>query len=136
METTVEKELEALRLRHHLRLVTDEEEGTGIDRLPNGVYGYTYSPAEENFPLFKTQDLRSYEAYRLSDGSAVLVGFLTRDDADKMAAAGETVTVHLFPAPKGDANKLVTVPMARVVGRKEYSQRTGRGLELYVGPVS
>ena len=32
---------ELLRAEHHVRLVTDSEEGTPIGGLPAGVYGFT-----------------------------------------------------------------------------------------------
>ena len=41
-----------VRVVHQVRLVADAEEGTGINALPNGVYGFTYSPALPNAPLF------------------------------------------------------------------------------------
>ena len=48
---------EQLRAAHGVRLVTETEEGTGVDRLPGGVYGFTYSPGLPNAPLFAVQTL-------------------------------------------------------------------------------
>ena len=127
------REIEDLRNRHQVRLVSDEEEGIGIDRLPRGVYGFTYSPAAENFPLFRKQDLNSYEAHKLPDGNAVLLGYLTREEADRLESAEEATVLHLFPNAKGEAGTLVILPRARVVGHREYSQREGKGLEVRVG---
>ena len=127
--------MEDLRSRHQVRLVSDEEEGTGIDRLPGGVYGFTYSPAAENFPLFRKRDLNSYEAHKLPDGNAVLIGYSTREEADKLESAEEATVLHLFPNAKGDAGTLVILPLVRVVGHREYSQREGKGLEVRVGPA-
>ena len=127
------REMEDLRSRHQVRLVSDEEEGIGIDRLPRGVYGFTYSPAAENFPLFRKQDLNSYEAHKLPDGNAVLLGYLTREEADRLESAEEATVLHLFPNAKGEAGTLVILPMARVVAHREYSQREGKGLEVRVG---
>jgi hypothetical protein len=129
------KEIEELRTQHRVRLVTDEEEGTGINRLPGGVYGFTYSPAADNYPLFKKREINSYESHKLPDGSAVLVGYLTQEDADTLAAAKENALVHLFPNAKDQATTLVILPMSRVVGYKEHSQRAGTGLEIRVGPA-
>jgi len=129
------REMEDLRSRHQVRLVSDEEEGIGIDRLPRGVYGFTYSPAAENFPLFRKQDLNSYETHKLPDGNAVLLGYLTREEADRLESAEEATVLHLFPNAKGEAGTLVILPMARVVGHREYSQREGKGLEVRVGPA-
>jgi hypothetical protein len=130
------KEIEELRTQHQVRLVTDEEDGTGIDRLPNGVYGFTYSPASENFPLFKKRDLNSYEAHKLPNGSTLLVGYSNKDEADAVETSKEAAVLHLFPDPKGDATSLVVLPMARVVGHRENSQREGKGFEVRVSPAS
>ena len=129
----VQRAFEEIRAAHQLRPVTDDESGDGVDNLPNGVYGFTYSPALENFPLFKDRDLRSYEGHKLSDGSVVLLGFLTAADKKSFDGTAETATIHLFAEPKDDADELVSVPMSRVLGHVEYSQRGDQGLELTVG---
>ena len=136
METSVEQQLEQLRAKNRVRLVTADEEGTGIDRLPNGVYGFTYSPAAENFPLFPKKALRNFEAHKLDNGDALLVGFVTEGESLQMSAGRESITVHLFPDPQEDANVLVSVPMTRVRSHTEHSQRAGKGLEIQIGPVS
>jgi hypothetical protein len=136
MEASLEKQFEELRSRNRVRLVSDEESGAGIDRLPGGVYGFTYSPAESNFPLFKERPLRSYEAHKLADGTAMLLGFVPQGDSLKMEAGRESVTVRLFPEPQEEAGVLVSIAMVRVLSRVEHSQRGGKGLELEIGPVS
>jgi len=136
------KEIEDLRTQHQLRRVTEEEDGTGIDRLPKGVYGFTYSPAADNFPLFNKQNLNCYEAHKLPDGSALLVGYLTKEEASRLASNEKTSVLHLFPTsvlhlfpnPNEKATELVTIPMARVVGHEENSQRKGKGFEIQVAP--
>ena len=129
------KEIEELRTKHQVRPVSDEEEGTGIDRLPSGVYGFTYSPAADNFPLFKKQDLNSYETHKLADGSAILIGYLTKEEAETLDTTKEPALLHLFHDPKDNAATLVTLPMARVAGHRENSQREGKGLEIRVVPA-
>ncbi len=136
MDEATEKAFESIRNRNGLRALTEDEEGLGIDDQPAGVFGFTYSPAAENFPLFRTRKLRCYEAHKRSDGSAYLLGFLNPDEAASVRAARERVTVHLFAEPQGEATELMEIPMARVVGHKENSQRGAQGLELYVAPVS
>jgi len=132
---TETKGIEELRSQHRVRLVTSEEEGTGIDRLPGGVYGFTYSPAADNFPLFKKKEINSYESHKLRDGSALLIGYVTSEEADKLNTTKEAVVLHLFPGPKDKATTLVIVPMARVLSHTEHSQRLGTGLEVRVGPA-
>ena len=130
----VQRAFEEIRSAHQLRPLTEDESGDGVDNLPKGVYGFTYSPALENFPLFKARDLRCYEGHKLADGSVVLLGFLTADEKQKLENTAEKVTIHLFAEPTGDVDELVTLPMSRVLGHVEYSQRGGKGLELSIRP--
>jgi hypothetical protein len=124
------RELEQIRASYRLRALTESESGTGVNRLPNGVYGFTYSPAEDNFPLFQDRDLRSFEGHKLEDGSIFLLGFLTVDERNAFEKPGAGPTIHLFPEPKGPADQLVRVPLARIVRHVENSARKGTGLEL------
>ncbi len=45
-------ERQALRDGSNLRIVTSKEEGTDIQHLPAGVYGFTGAPAAAEIPLF------------------------------------------------------------------------------------
>jgi len=130
----VQKAFEAIRKEHALRELNEVESGDGIDNLPNGVFGFTYSPAQENFPLFNRRDLRSYEGHKLSDGSAILLGFLTADEKKSFDTTSGNETIHLFAEPEGEANLLVRVPMTRVLGSVEHSQRGNKGVELSISP--
>ena len=128
----MQRAVDAIRSAHQLRPLTEDESGGGVDNLPQGVYGFTYSPALENFPLFKVRDLRCYEGHKLADGSVVLLGFLTAADKQTLETTAEKATIHLFAEPTGDVGELVSIPMSRVLGHVEYSQRGGKGLELSV----
>jgi hypothetical protein len=129
------RELERIRSAHRLRALTESESGSGVNRLPNGVYGFTYSPNEENFPLFNDRDLRSFEGHKLEDGSIFLLGFLTPEEKASFENTGAGPTIHLFPEPKGGAVQLVRVPLARIVRHVENSARKGTGLELLLRPA-
>jgi hypothetical protein len=130
----VTRELESIRSAHRLRSLTDAESGTGVNRLPNGVFGFTYSPAEDNFPLFNDRDLRTFEGHKLEDGSVVLLGFLTAEEKSALEKSGEA-TLHLFPEPKGKADRLVRVPLRRIARHVENSARKGVGLEIFLRPA-
>jgi hypothetical protein len=128
----VNRELERMRAAQRLRALTDTESGGGVNRLPNGVYGFTYSPAEDNFPLFSDRDLRSFEGHKLEDGSIFLLGFFTPEEKAAFEKRGAEAEIHLLPEPKGNADQLVRVPLARVVRHVENSARKGTGLELFL----
>src|ERR1044071_9160114 len=87
---------EALRAAHRVRLVTPAEEGTGVNALPAGVYGFTYSPALPNAPLFAERRYRSYETHK-TNGDTFVVGFATADDAERLASSIEDVTIRIQP---------------------------------------
>lgn len=130
----LKRSFDEIRSAQKLRELTDEENGGGSDSLPVGVYGFTYSPCADNFPFFKAHDLRSYEAHKHSDGSVVLLGFLTADEKKALETATGVSTLHLFPEPKDEANQLVQIPLSRVQNHVENSQRGGgSGLVIEIG---
>lgn len=130
----VQAAFEKLRSSHRLRALTQAEDGSGIDRLPGGVFGFTYSPAEKGFPLFNDRDLRSFETHKLEDGSVYLLGFLSPEEKKAFDETREQATIHLFSEPRGRATELVRVPLARVVSHVENSARRGTGFEILVAP--
>jgi hypothetical protein len=66
---------ELLRLAHQVRIVSDAEEGTGVNALPGGVFGFTYSPGLPNAPLFAVRRYRTYETHKLPGGDVFVIGF-------------------------------------------------------------
>src|SRR5688500_4176485 len=90
---------ESLRETDHVRIVTVEEEGSGVNALPPGTYGFTYSPALPNAPLFATRRYRSYETHKLASGEVFVIGFATADVAQQLATAAGELTVVIQPEP-------------------------------------
>jgi hypothetical protein len=123
---------EALRRQHGVRLVEPQEEGASVKELPDGVYGFSYSPAIAA-PLFGTFRYRSFELHRVA-GEALIIGFVT--DADAAALAGQGgATVQLHHDREGDASTLVVVPYARIVRHRQFSVRDTAHLEVTLGPA-
>jgi hypothetical protein len=122
--------LEQLRAAHHLRALTQEEEGTAVDRLPNGIYGYAYAPAEAAIPLFAKKSWHSFEMHKRPDASLHLLGFVTAKEAEQLrqSSPGEAV---VFPDPWENSTELVSVPMARIIpSKKGPSRENGNGLRV------
>jgi hypothetical protein len=118
-----------LRAMRGLRALESAEEGFAAERQANGVYGFTYSPAEA-VPLFTKKTWHSFEVHKLADGTLHLVGFVTAKEAEIMrkAAPGE---ITLFPDPWEDAKELVSVPLTRALpSKKGPSREGGNGLKL------
>ena len=126
---------EKLRVEHRLRPVTPEEEGLGVNALPNGVYGFTYSPAMENSPLYAERRFRCYETHRRPDGTVVLLGFVSAEDAQKMANQAGNVEICLQPAPEEGAESFVVLPHTRILHHRLISVRTEHGVTMTVGPA-
>src|SRR6266566_9236855 len=80
---------QTLRTTHDVRVVSAEEEGMGVNALPGGVYGFTYSPALPNAPLFAERRYRSYETHKLAGGEILVIGFADAATAEQLESADE-----------------------------------------------
>jgi hypothetical protein len=133
-QTSEAIEREALRAKNQVRPLTEEEEGVGLDRLPDGVYGFTCAVGQGDAPLFGKLVFQSYELHKLTDGTVQLIGCVTEEDAARLKTSHGPVTIHLFSTSDERASVLVSIPLQQVRRHKEHSQRTGQGLELQVEP--
>ena len=128
-ETTTE--LEQLRTQRELRALEAAEEGTTAERLPNAVYGFTYSPSEA-VPLFAKKTWHSFEVHKLADGSQYLMGFVTSKEAESVRRGGQA-EITLFPDPWEESTELVSVPLARAMpSKKGPSREGGNGLKVAI----
>ena len=124
---------EALRAANGVRLVSSVEEGTGVNALPSGVYGFTYSPALPNAPLFAVRRFRSYETHKLANGEIFVIGFATADAAVRLKSEGEEITAQIQPEPDGESTVLVAIPYARVRHHRGYAAPNEHGFTVTVG---
>jgi hypothetical protein len=126
---------EALRVVHQVRLVKDGEEGSGVNILPNGTYGFTYSPGLPNAPLFAVRRYRSFETHKLASGDVFVIGFVTREEAAALSSTLTDVTVQLQPEPEGSADVLVTIPYSRIRQHRQYAAPNQHGFPVTVKPI-
>ena len=112
---------EEIRASHGVRLVNEGEEGTGVNALPAGVYGYTYSPGLPNAPLFAVRRYRSYETHKLPNGEVFVIGYADPDTARQVANGPGEVTVRVYAEPQDDATILVQIPYARVRQHRQHA---------------
>src|ERR1700722_19429895 len=89
---------ETLRSADGVRIVTAEEEGTGVNALPSGVYGFTYAAAQANAPAMAVRRYRSYETHKLADREVYIIGFAAVATAAQLESPGEQPTMNQ-PAP-------------------------------------
>ena len=125
---------EALRTLHRVRIVSGAEEGSGVDTLPGGVYGYTYSPGLVNSPLFAARRYRSYEIHKLGEGEVVLVTFAAADDAAQLRSAREDITIVVGPEPEEGRDTLVMIPYSRIRQHRQYAAPNQHGFTVTVRP--
>jgi hypothetical protein len=126
---------EALRGEHQVRLVDSKEEGCGVNVLPNGVYGFTYSPGLPNSPLFATRRYRSYETHKLANGEIVLVGFTAPDVAAQIESAQSEITIQVQPEPDATSTTLVQVPYSRIRRHRQYAAPNQHGFTVTLRPA-
>ena len=125
---------QGLRTAHRVRLVNEQEEGSGVNVLPEGVYGFTYSPALPNAPLFAVPRYRSYETHK-TNGDTFVVGFATADDAERLASSIEDVTIRIQPQQEDGCDILVTIPYSRIRRHRQYAAPNQHGFTVTVMPA-
>lgn len=121
-------QLEQLRAAHRVKLIAEKDEGTAIEQLPGGIYGFSYAPQQEA-PLFGKKMFRNFEAHKLPDGSTHLIGYVKEADFG-ILQTGSTGTIHLFPDAYEQATYLVNVPMKRVLRLRGPARDHGSSLQL------
>jgi len=135
--TTAAASRETLRASRTLRPLTKEEDGTDIFHLPNGVFGFTYSAAQKEMPVFIKQPHNSFEVHRLNDGDIHMVGFTTPEIKAQIVAAKGPVEAVLYPAPYQKATELISVSVSDLQpARKAISREDGNPLKTLVYPPS
>jgi len=126
---------QTLRATHNVRLVAPEEEGTGVNALPAGVYGFTYSPALPNAPLFAERRFRSYETHKLASGEIYVIGFTDVETAAAVESTGSEQTIQIQPEPDGNASVLVKVPYARIRHHRQHAAPNQHGFTVTITPA-
>lgn len=123
---------EMLRTTHEVRIVSPAEEGTGVNALPGGVYGFTYSPGLPSAPLFAERRFRSYETHKLANGEIYVVGFADVETAAALASSNLERTIQLQPEPDETATALVKVPYSRIRQHRQYAAPNQHGFTVTI----
>lgn len=131
-EQSIEQQREALRARNQVRLLTEAEEGLGIDRVPPGVYGFAHAPGTDAMPLFQKRTYLAFEVHKRANGEVDLLGFLSAAEADAVEAGRQDLELRLHSDPTPESPVLTSIPTERILRVKEHSNRDGQGLILQV----
>lgn len=123
-------ERQALRDGSKLRIVTSQEEGTDIQHLPEGIYGFTGAPATAEIPLFIRPYFECFEIHKLGNGETAWVGYITEPERATVEGGREPVTVDLYPDPFDSATSLVRIPSSRVDRRRPPTRDKGNFMRM------
>lgn len=104
------------------------------DRLPDGVFGYTTSPATDEVPLFDIPIVRCFEIHKVAGGELRWIGYVTEKEAEAFKAGVEPVSIDLYPDPYDQASVLISVPETRVDRRKPPTRDHGNSMRLDLAP--
>jgi len=131
-DNTATADQESLRVAHQVRLVTNAEEGTGVNGLPGGVYGFTYSPGLENAPLFAVRRYRSYETHKLPSGDVYVIGYAKAEAARELSTSTKEISLQIHPQADEGFETLVTIPYARIRHHRQYAAPNQDGFSVTV----
>src|SRR5687768_12565018 len=134
-DNTATPDQELLRVAHQVRLVSEPEEGNGVNALPGGTYGFTYSPGLPNAPLFAIRRYRSYETHKLPSGDIYIIGFATAEAARQVSTATAVMSLQIHAQPDGEYDTLVTIPYSRIRQHRQYAAPNQDGFNVTVNPA-
>ena len=123
---------ETLRTTHRVRIVSAADEGTGVNALPGGVYGFTYSPGLPNAPLFAERRFRSYETHKLANGDIYIIGFADVETAAVLVSSSAEQTIQVQPEPDEKANVLVKISYTRIRHHRQYAAPNQHGFTVII----
>jgi len=131
MSTAVTATVEELRSRNKVELVSGVHEGSPVNTIPAGFYGFTFAPASFESPLFSRNSFLSFEVHRTAAGPVIL-GFMEPEAAEKLPSGGE---VDLYPVAKEKFTRLVEVPHSRISSAKPLDRAHSNRLRLNLRAV-
>ncbi len=131
MNTEVTSTVEEIRARNQVQVVAGIHEGSPVNTIPPGFYGFTFAPASFESPLFSRNSFLSFEVHKTA-GGAVILGYAAPDSVAKLESNEGSAEVDLYPVAKADATKLVEVPHSRIISAKPLDRAHSNRLRLAI----
>ena len=128
----VAKEVLRLRHTHQLRPLTEREEGTKIEELPNGIYG---------FSMCRVVALRATRGNTFSleiqkhDGIIFYVGYASDEEIDQYLTRQKNFHIRTSPHPRKGAASLFDIPVEFVSKCEERPVGDGYLFDLFVASI-
>jgi hypothetical protein len=122
-----------LRQKHHLRPLTELEDGTKIQDLPNGIYGFSMcsvvllsAKPGNTFPL---------EIHKHHDGIVYYVGYASEEHIGKYLAREKTFHILMSPHPSERTPSLFEIPVEFVSKCEVRPSRDGYLVDLFITAI-
>ena len=129
----VPKELLKLRYSQQLRPLTEREDGTKIQDLPNGVYGFAMCNVVSLSA--KRGNTFSLEIHKHDDGIVYYVGYASDEQIGKYFALQKNFHIFTFPHPMDKASSLFEIPVDFVSKCEERPVEAGYLFDLFVTSI-
>jgi hypothetical protein len=126
----------SFRAKFTVRLVTEKESGSSIQRLPGGVYGFTGAPSTSELPVFPKPSYQYFELIKSAVGDILYVGYVTSKEAEAINAGSEPLKVNLYPEPFGEATALVAIADLRIDRKRNPTRENGNAMPLDIAPAT
>ena len=128
----VPQEVLRLRHKHQLRPLTEREEGTKIEELPDGIYG---------FSMCRVVALRATRGNTFSleiqkhDGIIFYVGYASDEEIDQYLTRQKNFHILMYPHPRKGASSLFDIPVEFVSKCEERPVGDGYLFDLFVTAI-
>ena len=128
----VSQEVLRLRHEHQLRPLTEREEGTKIEELPDGIYG---------FSMCRVVALRATRGNTFSleiqkhDGIIFYVGYASDEERDQYLTRQKNFHILTSPHPRKGASSLFDIPVEFVSKCEERPVGDGYLFDLFVTAI-
>jgi hypothetical protein len=130
---SVPREVLALRKAHQLRALTEREDGTKIQDLPNGIYGFAMCNVDSLSA--KRGNTFALEIHKHDDGIVYYVGYASDEDIGKYLALQKNFHIVTFPYSSEKATSLFEIPVEFVSKCEARSVVDGYLFDLFVSTI-
>ena len=130
---TVPRDVLELRQEHQLRPLTAGEEGTKIQDVPNGTYGFAMCSVVSL--RAKRGDTFSLEIHKHYDGIVYYVGYASDEDIGKYLARQKNFHILTFPHSREKASSLFEIPIEFVSKCEERPFKNGYLFDFFVTSI-
>ncbi len=128
----VPKEILRLRHKHQLRPLTEREEGTKIEDLPDGIYGFSMCSV---VALRATRGNTFSLEIQKHDGIIFYVGFASDEEIEQYLTRQKNFHILTSPHPRKEASSLFDIPVEFVSKCEERPVGDGYLFDLFVTAI-